>query len=290
MYKGMISVIVPVYNVKEYLGQCVNSIINQTYENLEIILVNDGSTDGSAGMCNYYAENDRRVTVIHKDNGGLSDARNIGVEVANSDFITFVDSDDYVGENYINDMVKEIDNEIDIVISMTVKFYDKIIVPEDKNHMILFNSEEALSDMLYRKNIPIYVNAKLYRKILFHNISFPKGQIYEDLSIMHLLIHKARKIAYIENYNYYYRQRKGSIINSEFLNDKMIQIKECKKLVDFIEREYPAIRNAAYSKSFIVALNLYRTIPLSDRYRTNRHEALQIVKKYKYIIDRKSVV
>lgn len=284
MYEDLISVVIPVYNVKEYLPQCIDSVVGQSYHNLEIILVDDGSTDESGEMCDQYAAGDYRITVIHKSNGGLSDARNAGIEIASGEFIVFIDSDDYVSENYIYDMAMQIAGQTDMVISMMIKFYDEIVFREDKNTPVTFSSEEALADMLYRKNIPIYAWAKLYRRTLFEHIRFPKGQLYEDLAIMHLLMHKAKQIVYVEKYNYFYRQRKGSIIHSSFSHNKMIQIDHCGSLVAFIEEKYPAIAKAAYSKAFIVALNLYQSMPFSKEFNEDRKRALKVVNKYKYIV------
>lgn len=222
-----------------------------------------------------------RITVIHKTNGGLSDARNAGIEIAKGEFIVFVDSDDYVSENYISDMALQISDRTDIVISMMVKFYDEVIPPEDRNDPVLFSAQEALADMMYRKNIPVYAWGKLYRRKLFEHIRFPKGELYEDLAVMHLLMHEAQQIVYIEKYNYFYRQRKGSIIHSSFSHSKMIQIDHCRRLVAFIEEKYPSIAEAAYSKAFIVALNLYQSMPFSKEFKEDRESALTVVNKYK---------
>ena len=123
--KPLISVIIPIYNVENYLAKCVNSVIDQNYKNLEIILVNDGSPDNCGSICDEYAQKDNRIVVIHKKNGGLSDARNAGLKISTGDFITFVDSDDYVNKDFISTLVSLIqDFEADIAISPFIHFKD----------------------------------------------------------------------------------------------------------------------------------------------------------------------
>ena len=283
--KKQISIVVAVYNVESFLKKCITSILAQTYDNLEIILVDDGSTDKSGEICDYYKQIDARIKVIHKKNGGLSEARNYGIDFCTAQYITFVDSDDFLADDYIENLATIIENSnADIAITCAYKFYD-----EKKCQQELFNpqltkiydSEQALSDFLYRKNIPVYAWGKLYSIQLFNEIRFPVGELFEDLSTGYLLFDQAKIIAFNPVRNYFYRQRKGSIVNSHFDHRKMIQLKTTEKIVDFVEKKYPRIIFAAASKSFITALNLYRNIPLKKEFSCDRNEAKKIVKKYR---------
>lgn len=217
----LISIIVPVYNVDKYLSKCLDSIINQTYKNLEIILVDDGSTDASSKICDEYAESDERITVIHKKNAGLSSARNAGLDIAKGDYIGFVDSDDYIDAYmYENLYAAAIKNNVKLVIcGHFVEKDDKIsieISPIDEER--LYDKNEALELLLDDKNIKNYAWDKLYKSCLFENVRYPEGKNYEDIYTTYLLFDKCEQICYIPHYSYYYQLRNDSI--SSNINDE----------------------------------------------------------------------
>lgn len=218
----LISVIVPVYNVQNYLVNCIKSILNQTYKNIEIILVDDGSTDDSGSICDSYAKIDNRINVIHKANGGLSDARNIGIKNAQGNYITFVDSDDYIDKNYVESLyilITKYDSDIACSnMKKTNSLDDKII---NKNEKIsVYNSFNAIKEILYQRNIDNSAPSKLLKKELFKNIYFPVGYAFEDLDTMYKLFLQANKIV-STNFSYYlYYQREDSILHS--VKDKTI--------------------------------------------------------------------
>lgn len=283
----LVSVVIPVYNVEQYINKCIKSVLAQSYTNLDIILVDDGSTDRSGKMCDKYARKDARIRVIHKKNGGLSDARNKGIEEAMGSYITFIDSDDYVSPNYINNLyglVKQ--NRCDIGITCAIKFNHKtqylckaksIRLEETK----IFNSEQAIRNMLYRQDIPIYAWAKIYSKSLFDHIKFPVGELFEDLGTEYLLFHEAAKIAFNPIKDYFYLQRMNSIINSNYNSKKMIQVYDCEKIIEFVKEKYPKIEKAAISKCFITTLNHYLNIPKSKEFISDRKYSLNVIKKYR---------
>lgn len=219
MEKKLVSVIVPVYNVENYLKKCINSIINQTYKNLEIILVDDGSTDKSGKICDEYKLKDKRIKVIHKDNGGLSDARNFGLDVATGEYITFVDSDDFINSKMIEDFYNAI-----------IKFNCDIVFGKTKNYSNYEQREESLKrcidsailktkeECLKNININIYNTAypKLYKSFIFKNLRFPKGINYEDSYIAPYVYELINNVVILP-YNYYYRYiRENSIVHSKF--------------------------------------------------------------------------
>ncbi len=218
-YKPLITVIIPVYNVEEYLNRCICSVINQSYKFLEIILVDDGSLDNSGRFCDEYACIDDRIKVVHKDNGGLSSARNYGLDIANGDYVSFIDSDDYVSPYYIETMLLALqETGADICISSFIKGYASTYEFKDGKgyNAKTFSSEECLMQWhsKYRKNETV-AWAKLYRRNVFENVRFPEGKTHEDIYTTHILINNARKICFIGNKLYYYFQRKGSIVNTK---------------------------------------------------------------------------
>lgn len=199
----LVSVIVPVYNVEPYLRRCVDSIINQTYKNLEIILVDDGSPDNCGQICDEYAKQDTRIKVIHQKNSGLSIARNNGINIANGEYILFIDSDDYVSDRLIEICMKNIDNN-DMIIFDFIKDYGKnrneVKVLNEKYHK---NYNDLLRGILW-DSIPSYVWNKFYKKNIWDNIRFPENTNFEDLVVMPQIFLKTNKIKYINKKLYYY--------------------------------------------------------------------------------------
>ena len=218
----LISVIIPVYNVEDYLHYAIESLEKQTYKNFEIILVNDGSTDNSGKLCDEYSEKYSNVRVFHKENGGLSDARNFGVQKAKGEFITFLDPDDYL-EVYSLELLASIQEMQDCdIVSTRVKatelynvYSNHSLTEEDFKNVIVMDHDIFLEEAFYDKVATVSACGKLYRKSILE-IPFPKGRIYEDLYIISEHVEKANKIVHtpIQIYNYYKRQ--GSIVNSKF--------------------------------------------------------------------------
>ena len=218
----LISVIIPVYNVEDYLHYAIESLEKQTYKNFEIILVNDGSTDDSGKLCDEYSEKYSNVRVFHKENGGLSDARNFGVQKAKGEFITFLDPDDYL-EVYSLELLASIQEMQDCdIVSTRVKatelynvYSNHSLTEEDFKNVIVMDHDIFLEEAFYDKVATVSACGKLYRKSILE-IPFPKGRIYEDLYIISEHVGKANKIVHtpLQIYNYYKRQ--GSIVNSKF--------------------------------------------------------------------------
>ena len=188
MNKELISIVIPVYNVENYLEKCLNSVINQTYKNLEIIVVNDGSTDKSGDICDKYSEIDKRIKVIHKKNGGLSDARNAGINVAKGKYIGFVDSDDYIDKEMYNIMYNNIMvNKANIcIVNRYYVFPDgtKLLRYKIEDDIKIMNNLEAIEEMNNFSMFDMAAWDKLYEKNLFDNIRFPVGKLSEDFYIM----------------------------------------------------------------------------------------------------------
>lgn len=215
MQNTKVSVIIPVYNVEPYIKKSVDSVLTQTYKNLEIILVDDGSTDDSGKICDEYAKQDDRIQVIHQKNGGLSAARNAGLKIMTGDLIGFLDSDDWIDSDFFEILVqKQVETNADIVIIGYKYVYEKdgkIITSNDPLVNQSYNKEEALI-ALAKGKIESHVWDRIFKKQLFDGIEFPEGRNYEDVSIMYRLFLKAEHISSYNCYKYNYLQRNNSII------------------------------------------------------------------------------
>lgn len=213
MKSDLISIIVPVYKVEKYIDECIKSIINQTYTNLEIILIDDGSPDNCGKICDGYAKNDKRIKVIHQKNMGQSVARNVGLEYAKGDFIGFVDSDDYIKNNMFEVLHNNlVSYSADISICNIIKVKNnKLEKMENYNDITLIKSDKILEELI-DGNITNYIYNKLYKKELWKDIRFPKGKILEDMDIMYKILEKTEHIVCTNNTEYYYRIRSDSSI------------------------------------------------------------------------------
>lgn len=218
--QDLVSIIVPVFNVENYLGDCIESILKQTYTFFELILVDDGSTDSSYKICEEYAATDKRIKLYKKENGGLSDARNYGLDHAKGKYVTFIDSDDYVENNFVEALYYSIQkNSSDIAVAAYRRVTDDgdisyDIKPGEKSEC--WSNIDALILMLYQKIISISACSKLYSIELFNEIRFPKGKLYEDILTVPQLFLNAKKISYENKSLLNYRIRKGSITASTF--------------------------------------------------------------------------
>ncbi|CEG28649.1 glycosyltransferase family 2 protein [Bacillus sp. B-jedd] len=233
--KIKISVIVPIYNVEEYLRRCIDSICHQSYKNLEIILVNDGSTDSCPIISDEYKDKDNRIKIIHKQNGGLSDARNVGIEHATGDYISFVDSDDYIAENMLEVLINLcLEKECDISVCGVVRKYSdrEISISSDIEEVI--DHETAFKYLIQGKYFHDYAWNKLYKSELFTDITYPVGKIYEDVFTTYKLFAKANKIGFTDRPLYFYVQRDGSILRRGFHLNQFHQLEALNEIEMFI--------------------------------------------------------
>lgn len=222
--KPLISVVIAAYNIEQYLGKCIESVQCQTYSNLEIIVVNDGSKDNVSKIAHGYASKDERIKVVDKENGGLSDARNAGIDIAQGEYIVIVDGDDYIQRDMIEKMYDRIISEnaqLCIcgirVVDENDKILDNVMTIDKKFTNISFTREE-MYDLLIDYFNWYYVVAwnKLYKKELFDNIRYPKGKIHEDEFLIHHIVGKCQKITLLEDSLYNYVQRNQSITHSGY--------------------------------------------------------------------------
>ena len=204
----LVSVIIPIYKVEPYIHECVESVINQTYKNLEIILVDDGSPDNCPKICDEYALKDSRIKVIHKENGGLSDARNAGMKIATADYWSFVDSDDVCHPQMIEVLMKPIleDNGL----KMSTCTHTKTIEKWNDKFEYTVKKMSALDYM--RVDYYMVAWGKIYHKSLFNGIEYPKGRLHEDEFTTYKLAYYSGNVGYVDLPYYFYRQREGSIM------------------------------------------------------------------------------
>ena len=218
MKNDTISIVVPIYNVENYLEECIDSLISQTYSNLEILLIDDGSTDNSGKIADDYMKKDERIKVFHKKNGGLSDARNYGIIRAKGKYICFIDSDDYVNKHFVSKLYQLITKENSIV---SVIGYQKFTneseitdyAQEEKN-ITVFTKEDGLNQLFKTDGFGNYAWNKLYLKELFDDVKYPINKKMEDLGTTYKILMKCDKIPYQPSQYYYYYQREGSILHT----------------------------------------------------------------------------
>lgn len=218
-----VSIIVPIYNVEKYLPKCIESIIVQTYTNLEIILVNDGSPDNSRIICDEYSKKDHRIKVINKENGGLSDARNTGLDVATGDYISFIDSDDYIHEEYCETLLNLLKKfDADIAQCEFLKVYEKginnfnIETCAVEQKITVLSNKDVLNNLYNEHYIStVVVWNKLYKRELFEQIRFPKGKVHEDEYTTYKVLFGTKKVVCTSKQMNFYLQRPDSIMGND---------------------------------------------------------------------------
>lgn len=276
MEKELISIVIPVYNVENYLADCMEPVLEQTYSNIEIILVDDGSKDHSGVMCEKYKKKDGRVKVIHKLNGGLSDARNAGIEAAAGTFITFIDSDDTVDKSYCQALLDAIKRyHGDISVCRTVLFYDEIPWGiEGKENSVVYTRDEAFKAFL-KGNLRATAWGKLYRRHIFDEIRYPKGKTTEDVYVISEVLSQCRTVVCGTDTNYYYRQRKDSIQNSKYVNTEDF-LAAYRHSCDIIKNLQPKLKQDAQDRliwAYFDAVNMMIKNGVSDE-RLGRYKAI----------------
>lgn len=284
----LISVIVPVYNVEKYLERCLDSILRQTYTNLEILVIDDGSKDNSGKICDEYEAKDSRIKVIHKINGGLSDARNAGLKIATGEYIGFVDSDDYIADDMFETLYNlSENNSADISIVSFYEIYkDKIIGVRNDKTLTKMTKEEALKELLIDTNIQSYAWNKLFKKELFEGLNFPVGKNFEDIATTVLLFEKAENVVVLQEPKYYYLRRDDSIIghrNSktyidylEVIYDKYMYLKDKYPNIE-VYNAYNYVINMIWVYTIISAFDLDEVF---EKFDGNYQLLCEIIKNY----------
>ena len=250
--KDLISVIVPVYKVEKYLDRCVESIVNQSYSNLEIILVDDGSPDKCPQLCDAWGDRDSRITVIHKENGGLSDTRNVGLEIAKGEFIAFVDSDDWIASDYLSVLIQLLNStgadicECEILKTSNICEYKT----EQQVEVTEYDTVTALKELICDGVFHQHVWNKLYKRDCIGDILFPIGKTNEDEYWTYQAFGNATKIVKTNKVLYYYYQREESIMGTRYGLKRLDALEAKKERQAYIERNYPELTSLAKNNLF----------------------------------------
>ncbi|MBR6123665.1 glycosyltransferase family 2 protein [Candidatus Saccharibacteria bacterium] len=254
----LVSIIIPVYNVELYLDRCINSVLAQTYKNIEVILIDDGSSDNSSVMCDNFAASDARIIVVHKENGGQSDARNVGLDLCKGDYISFVDSDDWIAINYIEKLLFTLENmEADMAIgNHQQELTDGSFVYRSNQRDECLDKSKALDILIKEPPIQfVLACGKLYKRDLFLNLRFPKGMIYEDQRTNYILFFLSKKIACTSEVLYHYIKRDDSTMGKN-PNGDYTPIEE-EQAVFFKKNGYKKLSYLIYYRLFWRRFNQY---------------------------------
>lgn len=244
MKEPLISIIVPVYKVEQYLNRCIESIVRQTYSNLEIILVDDGSPDLCPVICDDWARKDDRIKVVHKKNGGLSDARNAGMKISSGELLGFVDSDDWIEQDMYRRLYESMKKENSDIAACGVEMVweDETLSQKlTKTNNCVLNCEEAMQALIDESWLKQPVWYKLYKTKLIQNILFPVGKYHEDAFWSYQAIGAAKRVSIINYVGYYYWQRKGSIMGEDYSLKRLDAIQALENRQDYLEIKFPGL-------------------------------------------------
>ena len=277
--KDLISVIIPVYKVEEYINRCIDSVINQTYKNLEIILVDDGSPDGCPKICDEYAKKDSRIRVIHKQNGGLSDARNVGIDNANGKYITFIDSDDWIPIDSINILYKNLINtKSEISSGCLLEVFSDNRKNYSNNDYEVYSKIEGLKNLFLLHDISNSASGKIYDISLFDNIRYPVGKLYEDLGTTYKLFAKCKNVVSTKKIVYYYFQNSQSIMHKSYSSKRLQSLDFMYEQKKFIIDNLPEIEDYVDFRIFYECVLILNDMPYSSK---DRVKLKHIIKKYR---------
>lgn len=285
MNEKLVSIIVPIFNLEKYLEKCVESLLRQTYKNLEIWLVDDGSKDASGAICDKFGAMDERIHVLHQKNGGAAAARNAALSQCRGEYLTFVDGDDYIHERLIEVLVDKLEAQAaQISICGWQDVYEDTVAAPAlvEGNIEIYDTEKALENMLYQRSYDTAMWAKLYRRELFEGIFFPVGNLYEDIAIIYKIFARAKKVVYVDYAGYYYLLREQGTTLQAFKPGKMDLIDVADEMADFLLERFPAIRSAVLCKYVRANFHIYLQIPPQKAvFVAEKKRIEQNIKKYR---------
>lgn len=291
MIRPLISVIIPIYNVKEYLKRCLDSVIAQDYENMEVILVDDGSLDDSGAIADEYSVKDKRIKVIHQKNGGLSNARNNGLKIARGEYVTFIDSDDYVAPDYVSymfNLLKKTNFKAPMAICSLMNVYEDTGRKQDcgNGEEVVLTGKECIERMCYHDLVDTCAYAKLTKRELYDRVKFPEGKLFEDIGTTYRLFMQADTVACGFKAKYYYAIRSGSIVTSGFNEQKLELLEMTDQMAKDVVEKYPDLNKAVLRRQVYARFStLNQTLNSNDnQVKKIRHDLL------KYLRDNKRAV
>ena len=286
MKKAKVSVIVPIYKVEPYIKKCIESVISQTYENLEIILVDDGSPDSCGIICDEYAQQDTRIRVIHQANKGLAGARNAGLRVAIGDYIGWVDADDWIEPDMYEYLVENIQRyNSDIAVCGHMEHGRSGVTHCGWENVEVLDTEDALELLLRNRTLQNYVWDKLWRRELFDEIEFPEGRTFEDIAVLHRLFVKAQRVVCLPEEKYNYFLRTGSIVSDRTLGNRLNHYIAAKNRYDELSGNWPQFEELMGAQCAASAVGIwccYLSNPKAERekYRVQIDDISRFCKRY----------
>lgn len=266
---NLLSIIVPVFKTEKYLNCCIQSILNQTYRNLEVILVDDGSPDKCGKICDEWAKKDPRVRVIHVQNGGAGKARNIGIVASKGDYVTFVDSDDYLSLQMYERMLCAFESEVDIV-----ECDYEILESKEMNFKILggsrkFTAEEAMRENIHDHLFKQVIWNKIYRRNVIEGVWFPEGKLIDDEFWTYKVIGRAKKLIHLNDCLYAYRQQENSVMHASFSLNRLQAIEAKMSKLEYIDEKFPNLYFEAHQNLWLSCLYFgqmsIKYLPIQER-------------------------
>ena len=286
----IISIIVPIYKVEKYLDRCINSILNQTFKDFELILVDDGSPDRCGDICEEYAKKDKRIKVIHKENGGLSDARNAGLDIATGKFIGFIDSDDFIHKDMYMILYDAIIKSKSDISQCKFKYFskedelNKNIINDGKYE--IYNNINAIEEIIDNKNLNTNVWNKLYKRELFNDIRFPKGKIHEDEFVTYKVFYRAKTVSYVNKELYYYFSNDTGIMKNLNINSKFDWIEAIEERNEFLlSIKEKSLFNKSNSYLFFNLIKIRYNIKKSEELKNKSQMYNLVNEKIKYSLN-----
>lgn len=281
--KPLISVILPIYNVETFLPRCVESVMRQTYKNLEIILVDDGSPDGCPQLCDAYAKQDERIRVLHKANGGLSDARNQGALIATGKYITFIDSDDYVKDTYVEYLYRLIEKYQTrmSLCTHTVVFENGKTIRYDEGGDEVLSTENCLERMLYDDVINTSAWAKLYETEMVRQFPYPVGKLFEDIATTYKFFMACGSIACGYESQYFYMLRSSSIVYQQFNPKKLELLEMTDCMADDVRKQYPQLERAVERRQLYARFSTLNQLQDVKGHKAEKKMLIDYIKRHK---------
>lgn len=281
--KPLISVILPIYNVEAFLPRCVESVMRQTYKNLEIILVDDGSPDGCPQLCDAYAKQDERIRVLHKANGGLSDARNQGALIATGKYITFVDSDDYVKDTYVEYLymlIEKYQTRMSLC-THTVVFENGKTIQYGEGGDEALSTEKCLERMLYDDVINTSAWAKLYETEMVRQFPYPVGKLFEDIATTYKFFMACGSIACGYESQYFYMLRSSSIVYQQFNPKKLELLEMTDWMADDVRKQYPQLERAVERRQLYARFSTLNQLQDVKGHKAEKKMLIDYIKRHK---------
>ncbi len=288
----LVSIIMPVYNTEMYVAESIESVMAQTYKSIELIIINDGSVDNSLRICEEYAIKHDNIHVFSKQNGGISSARNMGIEKAKGDYLVFLDSDDILSNDMVELLMTSIKrNGSDIAVCDMTTNLKKVGNGSYKEKV--FSPEEAIKMILKETSFSTSAGAKLYVKSIFEDIRFPIGRIYEDYATVYLAFGKSQKISYINRIMYYYRVNMDSITHVSFSKKRMQYFDASREIESYITNKYPKLCKYLRIRDTRYAISFYKQMLDSGVEDAEIEKALRRIVKdniFQYLFSRYSII